>query len=339
MEICVIGFGYWGPNLVRNFSNIRDVNVKYIVELDDEKIKRANRIYPNIQTSKDYDAVLEEVDAVVIATPVSTHFLLAKKALLKKKHVLIEKPMTHSAKEAQELVGLADKNSLTLMVDHTFEYSAPVRKIKEIIENDELGKIYSISMSRLNLGLFQKDINVIWDLCPHDVSMLLYFLEKMPKNVNAVGKAHVQADIEDDCHVYLDFGKASASMHVSWLDPHKVRRVAIVGSKKMLVYDDVEPVNKISIYDKSVVKTKEGLPTPEYFSNLSEFQYSYKYGDIQIPKIEFVEPLSVMANHFVDCIKNQKTPISDGRSGLRVIKVIEAAQQSLKNHGAKVSLE
>ncbi len=332
INIGIIGFGYWGPNLVRNFSNVKEVRVKYIADLDEARLKAA----------KNYQDLFndQELHAVVVATPVSTHFEYASEALQAGKHVLLEKPMTRSVDEARKLIALAKEKKKTLMVDHTFEYCKPVEKIVDYIKRSELGEVFSISMSRLNLGLFQKDINVIGDLCPHDISILLHLLKQMPMSVNAVGMDHVQKGIEDDCHVFLKFGKnVTAAMHVSWLDPCKVRRIAVVGSKKMLLYDDVEPTDKIKLYDQGIVKTKNGLPVLQYYTTPEEFQLAYKYGDVVIPKLDFKEPLGVMANHFVSCIREGKTPLTDGISGLRVVKIIEAAQQSLKNNGAAVAID
>lgn len=341
IKIGIIGFGHWGPNLARNFSQTKEASVKYIVDLDDNRLKTAQQLYPNAALTKNYKEAIadKEVDAIVIATPVSTHFRFAFEALEQGKHVLIEKPITSSSEEARKLIEMASEKKRVLVVDHTFEYSSPVEKIKQYISSGEIGDVFSISMSRLNLGLFQKDINVIWDLCPHDISILLRLLEQMPISVNAVGTDHVQKGVEDDCHVFLNFANnITASMHVSWLDPCKVRRIVIVGSKKMILYDDVEPVDKIRLYDKGIIKTKDGLPVHEYYTTPEEFQLAYKHGDAIIPKLELKEPLAAMVQEFLTCIRENKTPKTDGISGLRVVKIIEAAQKSLKNNGVKVEI-
>ncbi len=342
INIGIIGFGYWGPNLVRNFAAVKDVRVTHIADLDDVRLATAKDIYPGCTTTKNYKDMLTDPDvhAVIVATPVTSHFRFASEALQHGKHVLIEKPMTHTVDEARKLIALAKEKGKVLMVDHTFEYCKPVEKIDGYIKGGELGEVFSISMSRLNLGLFQKDINVIWDLCPHDISILLHLLRQMPVSVNAVGMDHVQKGIEDDCHVFLRFGKnITASLHVSWLDPCKVRRIAIVGSKKMLLYDDVEPTDKIKLYDRGIVKSKDGLPVLQYYTTPEEFQLAYKYGDVVIPKVDLKEPLAVMANHFVSCIRDGKAPLTDGISGLRVVKILEAAQQSLKNNGVVIAID
>lgn len=342
VNVGIIGFGYWGPNLVRNFAAVKDVHVTHIADLNEARLVAARESYGTTFITKNYKDLLQDpqVHAVIIATPVSTHFRLASEALQAGKHVLIEKPMTRTVDEARKLIALAKEKGKVLMVDHTFEYCKPVEKINEYIQHGELGEVFSISMSRLNLGLFQKDINVIGDLCPHDISFLLHLLKQMPISVNAVGMDHVQKGIEDDCHVFLKFGKnITASIHVSWLDPCKVRRVAIVGSKKMLLYDDVEPTDKIKLYDKGIVKSKDGLPVLQYYTTPEEFQLAYKYGDVVIPKIDMKEPLFAMASHFISCIRDGKKPLTDGVSGLRVVKILEAAQQSLKSNGAAVPID
>ncbi|MBS3114676.1 Gfo/Idh/MocA family oxidoreductase [Candidatus Woesearchaeota archaeon] len=342
IKLGIIGCGYWGPNLVRNFNSINGVEIAYCADLDENRLSHVKSLYQKIEITRDYNSILEdeEVEAVVIATPVETHYKIASDALKANKHVLIEKPITNNSKDAIELIRLAEKNKEILMVDHTFEYSAPVRKIKEILKSNELGKILTIDMIRVNLGLFQEKINVIWDLAPHDVSMLLYYLEETPLTARAIGQSYIRDGIEDDARITLEFkDKIVANMHVSWLDPCKTRRTTIVGNKKMLVFDDVAQDEKIKIYDKGVTIQKNNIPKQPYYDTYEQWVLTYRTGDVYAPKIENKEPLSVMAAHFIDCIKNSKKPLTDGYSGLRVVKVIEAAQKSLKNDGIKVDVE
>jgi len=342
IKLGIIGCGYWGPNLVRNFNSINGVEIAYCADLDENRLSHVKSLYQKIEITRDYNSILEdeEVEAVVIATPVETHYKIASDALKANKHVLIEKPITNNSKDAIELIRLAEKNKEILMVDHTFEYSAPVRKIKEILKSNELGKILTIDMIRVNLGLFQEKINVIWDLAPHDVSMLLYYLEETPLTASAIGQSYIRDGIEDDARITLEFkDKIVANMHVSWLDPCKTRRTTIVGNKKMLVFDDVAQDEKIKIYDKGVTIQKNNIPKQPYYDTYEQWVLTYRTGDVYAPKIENKEPLSVMAAHFIDCIKNSKKPLTDGYSGLRVVKVIEAAQKSLKNDGIKVDVE
>jgi predicted dehydrogenase len=342
VNIGVIGCGYWGPNLVRNLNNVPGCNVKWCSDLRDDRLTHMKKLYLGINTTKKYMDIIDDkdVDAVAIATPVSTHFEIAKIALQNNKHVLIEKPLTENSNHAEELVGLAEKNKKVLMVDHTFEYTAAVNKIKDILKNNELGKIFTMDMIRVNLGLFQKDINVVWDLSPHDISILLFLMEKMPLSIKAEGMSYVLNDIHDDVHITLKFDNdIRVHMHVSWLDPLKIRKMTIVGNKKMLVYDDTEQKDKIKIFDKGVTLEKNDLPKDRYYDTWEEFNLVYREGEVKIPDLDSKEPLDVVCSHFIDCIENRKKPISDGTSGLRVVKAIEAIQESLKNQGKEVFLE
>ncbi len=342
MKLGIIGCGYWGPNLIRNFNNISGVEMTHCGDLDESRLNHIKGIYPKTIVTKDYREILskKDVDAIIVATPIDTHYKIAKDALNADKHVLVEKPITNSYEDATNLIKISEKNKKVLMVDHTFEYSSPVIKIKEIIEKDELGSIFTIDMIRVNLGLFQEKVNVIWDLAPHDISMLLYWLGDMPLSVRAIGKSYIREGIEDDAHINLMFkNKVMANMHVSWLDPCKIRRTTIVGNRKMLVFDDIMQEEKIKIYDKGVIIQKNNIPKQPYYDTYEQWALTYRSGDIHTPKIENKEPLSIMASHFIDCIRNKKKPLTDGYSGLRVVKVLEAAQQSLKNDGSKVVIE
>jgi len=291
-------------------------------------------LYPTIKTTTNIDEITDDslIDAVAIATPVYTHAQLGKKCLENKKHVLIEKPLASSSDECIQLIKTAEHNDKVLMVGHTFEYTAAVNKAKEIVESGELGDIYYISCVRVNLGLFQPDINVIWDLAPHDISIIFYILGNFPKTVNASGKAHFKENIEDVATVTLNFSNGTiAFLHNSWLDPDKIRKITIVGSKKMLVYDDISQNEKIKIFDK-------GVEAPPYYDSFAEFHFSYRYGDIYTPRLNEYEPLHRECEHFHDCIINGKTPRSSGYSGLRVVSILEAANNSLKNHGVQQAI-
>lgn len=331
----VVGCGYWGPNIVRNFNEIEDLKLKYCCDLDSVKLKNIQKKYPSVIITQDYNDLLNdpEIDIIAIVTSISSHFKLAKDALLSNKHVFVEKPLVYKSEEAKELIKLAKERNKVLMVGHTFEYSPAVHKLKEIVDGGELGRVYYIYSQRLNLGLFQKDVNVVWDLAPHDISIILYLLNKEVSSVSARGKSHVINGIEDVAFIDLKFKDDSiAHIHVSWLDPMKIRKIVIVGEKKMVVYDDVETLEKIRIYTKNVSKYDD-------YKDFGEFQLSYNYGDINIPKIDNKEPLKIELTHFLDCIEKNITPRSDGKSGLRVVKVLEAAQKSIKERGKEIFIE
>ena len=335
MKIAVIGCGYWGPNLVRNFVQSNMVQELICCDLDPKRLERMKTLYPSVEVLSDFKELLDrpDLDAVAIATPVKTHHPIAKAFLSHGKHVLVEKPFTHSYETAVELIKLAEEKKRILMVDHTFEYAAAVNKIKSIIENGELGKILYISCIRVNLGLFQPDINVVWDLAPHDISTILYIMGEIPITVNCQGKAHFHSEIEDVATTTLNFRNGViAFIHSSWLDPNKIRRTTIVGTRRMLVYDDIEPQEKIKIFDK-------GVEIPPYYDTFAEFQFSYRYGDIHSPKIEDYEPLKKESEHFLTCIQTGMCPLSDGYSGLRVVSILEAASKSLKQSGKSVNIQ
>jgi len=334
MNTAVIGLGYWGPNLVRNLYETQLCEQLYCCDLDEKKLVRIKNRYPSIIVEKDYKNVLQNdaIEAVVIATPVSTHFPLGWDSLNAGKHIFVEKPFTSTSKDAEKLIELADKKNLTVMVGHTFEYSPPVLKIKQIIESGDLGEVYYISASRVNLGLHQKDVSVIWDLAPHDFSILFYWFDEQPKRVSAMGKDYVQKDIPDVAFINLEFPSGCiAHVQVSWLSPSKLRRTTVIGSKKTLVYDDTENIEKVKIYDKGV-----NYKDPETFD---EYHLSYRSGDVISPYLETFEPLGVEMRHFVDCCTNHKTPKSDGRSGLRVVKTLEAAEKSMRNNSQVVEIK
>jgi len=335
LNIGVAGCGYWGPNLIRNFSQLPDCRVKQVCDTEEIRLKHMKKLYPSVDTTKVFEDLVKDkdMDAIVVATPVYLHHKLAKKSLLAGKHTFIEKPMATSSAECEELVNLAAKKKLTLMVGHTFIYSTPVQRIKQIVDSGDIGEIQYISSRRLNLGLFQKDINVTWDLAPHDISIILYFMGRPPVSINCQGKAHVNKNIEDVTNMSLNFDNGGfAIVHSSWLDPNKIREMIIVGSKKMIVYDDNEPLEKIKIYDKRV-------EAPPHYDTFAEFHYSYHYGDAYIPYLKQVEPLKMETQHFLDSIRHGKTPETSGLDGLRVVQILEAASRSLKNNGAMVAID
>lgn len=335
LNVGVAGCGYWGPNLIRNFSQLPNCRVKQVCDTEENRLTHMKKLYPSVTTTKEFDVLVKDkdIDAIVVATPVHLHHPLAKMSLLAGKHTFIEKPMAISSAECDELVTLAAKRKLTLMVGHTFIYSAPVRRIKEIVDSGDIGEIQYISSRRLNLGLFQKDINVTWDLAPHDISIILYLMGRPPVSINCQGKAHVNKEIEDVTNMSLIFENGGfAIIHSSWLDPNKVREMIIVGSKKMIVYNDNEPLEKIKIYDKRV-------DVPPHYDTFAEFHYSYHYGDAHIPYLKQVEPLKMETQHFLDCIRNGATPETSGLDGLRVVQILEASSRSLKSDGARVEID
>ncbi len=332
LKIGIIGFGYWGPNIVRNFSSLEGARVLSICDGNKDALNRASRAYPQIRVTSDYRDILlsKDIDAVAVITPVSTHFELTKKALENGKHVFVEKPFTASVAEAEQLIELAEKKKLTIMVDHTFIFTGAVRKIKKLIDEQALGDLYYYDSVRVNLGLFQHDINVIWDLAPHDFAVMDYLLVDKPFAVAASGKAHV-SDMEDTAYVTVHFNNnLIAHFNVNWLSPVKIRTTLIGGEKKMLVWNDLEPDEKIKIYDKGV----EVRSTEAKYNMLVH----YRSGDMHAPRIDQIEALKVETEYFVRCIRRHETPINDGLAGLRVVKMLEACNLSIKNNGRAVTL-
>jgi predicted dehydrogenase len=330
--IAVVGLGYWGPNWVRNLYQSQCASRIVGCDPAAARLEHIKGLYPSVEMSENLDEVLADPDinAVIVATPVVSHFDIARRCLEADKSVLVEKPLATSTKESAELIRLARAHNLTLMVGHTFEYSAPVLKIREIISSGELGEVFYISSVRANLGIFQRDINVVWDLATHDLSIIMMLLERMPTMVSCQGQGHYRSNVEDVAMVTLYFpNNVIAYVHVSWLDPNKIRRATIVGSRKMLVYDDTALQEKIRVYDKGVIMHP-------YYDTYGEFQLSYRYGDVHIPRIEEAEPLKVECEHFVECITRGVTPNTDGINGLRVVTVLEAASRSLRDGGRPV---
>ena len=333
IAIGVVGCGYWGPLLVRNFKGLPDCQVKAVCDMSQARLTHLATLYPDIEGMTDPQQFINGcgLDAVVIATPVQHHYSLAKASLLAGKHTFIEKPMASSSEQCEELIDIAERNGVVLMVDHTFLYSAPVRKIAEIVQAGDLGDIRYINSRRLNLGLFQKDINVAWDLAPHDISIILHILGEFPTAINCQGNAHVAPQVEDVTNISLSFPhKRFATIQSSWLEPRKIREMTIVGTRRMIVYDDVRTREKIRIYDVRVER-------PPHYDTFAEFQYSYHYGDSYIPHIQHEEPLKLACQHFIDCIETNSQPVTGGRQGLEMVRILEAASASLKMNGAPVT--
>jgi predicted dehydrogenase len=333
LRVAIIGYGYWGPNLLRNYMDMPGAWVSWVCDRRPEVLEKSQARYPAVPVTTDVDVVLDDpdVDAVVIATPISTHFPIARAALQAGKHVFVEKPMTADTAQACKLVDLAEDLRLTLMVGHTFVFSPPVRKVKEIIDSGALGDIYFVTTQRVNLGLHQKDVSVVWDLAPHDISILYYWLGEAAESVTTTGRGCIVKDIPDVAFMNLRFPSGVvAEIQASWLSPVKLRRTIVVGSQKMLVYDDTENVEKVKIFDHGV-----DFQEP---SDFGEFQLSYRTGDIVSPNVQGAEPLFLEAAHFVECAKTGKRPETDGWAGLRVVASLEAAQASLDAGGVGTRL-
>jgi predicted dehydrogenase len=332
--VAVIGCGYWGPNLIRNFATCKATRVVMICDRDRTRLDRVAPSYPQARPTETVDDVFQnlEVDAVAIATPVHTHTPLALAALKAGKHVLVEKPLAANTRDAERIVATAKELGLTLMVDHTYVYSPAVRRIKALLDSGDLGDIYYIDSVRINLGLFQNDINVLWDLAPHDLSIVDYLLGRLPRSLAATGVSHTSSGLEDVAYLSLDFGESlMATFHVNWLSPVKVRHTIIGGSKQSLVYNDLEPVEPIKIYDCGI-----------QLDQSTEARYGallgYRMGDIWSPNLPREEPLQNLVQHFADCIRTGKAPLTDGEAGLRIVRILEAAQHSIKAQGGRITL-
>jgi predicted dehydrogenase len=333
IAIGVIGCGYWGPNLIRAFAQIPSCKVVAAADLDAEQLEPIRRLYPALRlVTTSVDALLEsdDINALAIATPISTHYALAKEALRRGKHVLVEKPMTATARQSEQLIELAAQQKRVLMVDHTFVYSGAVRKIRELIQAGELGDVYYYDAVRINLGLFQRDLNVLWDLAPHDFSIMSHLIDKEPRSVSAVGSAPVRWDgwrQESIAYITVEYADGTlAHIHVNWLSPVKIRRILIGGSRKIVVYDHLDPDNQVKIFDKGVEATTD--------QERRRMLVQYRTGDMHAPKIDQTEALEVACRHFVDCVQTGGVPLTDGRAGLHVVRLLEAAQRSLERRGA-----
>lgn len=331
----VVGYGYWGPNLVRNLSEAPRARVRAISDLRPERLALASQRFPSIEVTSDYPRFLNDsrIDAIVIATPVSTHYELARQALQAGKHVLVEKPMAASSEQALRLIELARRHDRVLMVGHTFVYTSAVRRIHELVANGGLGQIYYYDSVRVNLGLFQHDVNVLWDLAVHDLSIMDYVLPDRPEAVSAVGVSHVSGEPENIAYLTLLFeGSLIAHIHVNWLAPVKVRRTLIGGSRKMIMYDDLEPSEKVKVYDKGITLTTD----PE---RIVQLLVGYRAGDMWAPQLDVVESLRTEVCHFIECIEAGREPLTGGESGLRVVRLLEAASRSMAQRGRLVELD
>lgn len=335
IKVGVIGCGYWGPNLVRNFIENHHTDLVYVCDLNRERIERIKLRYPHVRVTTSYRDLLadDSVHAVAVATPVFTHYKLVKEALEAGKHVLVEKPLTASSKEAERLIDRAAQRGLILFVDHTFIYTGAIAKIKEFLGSGELGHAYYFDSVRVNLGLFQHDVNVIWDLAPHDLSIMDHLIGERPVSVVATGASHTPRGMEDVAYVTVRFkGDLIAHFHVNWMSPVKIRRIIIGCSKKMVVFDDLDPAEKIKIYDKGI--TLSATDRKSVYQSMVQ----YRIGDMFAPAITNVEALRTEVEHFADCIMHNRRPLTDGEAGLRVVRILEAADRSLRKGGGKVLL-
>ena len=340
INVAMLGLGYWGPNLLRNLTSIEGVNLTGLCDAD---LKRAEtfrqRLCPDARVTDDHRSLADDpvIDAVVIATPIQTHYELASSLIAAGKHVFVEKPLARSSEECEALIDLAERHKRVLMVGHVFEYNFAVQKIKQYIDGGELGKLFYVYSQRVNLGRIQHDANALWSFAPHDVSILNYWFGQEPVRVAARGFSYLNSGIEDVVFVTLEYPNGvGAHLHLGWLDPRKVRLMTLVGSKKMLVYDDVSLDAKIQIYDKGISDLHAFIEAPESFA---EFQFQLRVGDLVIPSLQFGEPLHAECRHFIDCVENGRQPLTDGLSGLKVVKVLEAAERSLKHDGAFIELK
>lgn len=328
VKVAAVGCGYWGPNVIRNLSEVPGFDLHWICDADPDRLGPVAARYPGAQPTTRIDDVFNDpsVDAIYLATPVSTHFDLARRALTLDKHVLIEKPLATTIEQAEELADLAEARGLTLLVGHTFVFSPPVRRIKELIDSGLLGPIYYVETTRVNLGLFQKDVSVVWDLGPHDISILNYWLGEVPVYVAARGRSYLGEALEDVAFLTLEYPSGIlAQLQISWLAPSKLRRTSIVGRQKMIVYDDLEPVEKVKIFDRGV----DHQP-----ASFGEFQLTYRSGDILSPRLDTTEPLRLECEHFLECIRTGRTPDASPHSGVDVVRVIHAAERSMRCGGA-----
>jgi predicted dehydrogenase len=335
IRVGVIGHGYWGPNLVRNFMLAPGSVVTRVCDLREERLTPLQKVYPGLKTcTRATDMINDpQIDAVVIATPVSSHFELTLAALQAGKHVLVEKPLASTSDQARRLIDEAAARKLVLLVDHTFVYTDAVRKIRELIASGQLGQIYYYDAVRVNLGLFQHDVNVIWDLAIHDLSIMDYVLPEKPVSVSTTGISHIPGQPENVAYITLFFASLQiAHVHVNWLTPVKVRHTLIGGSEKMILYDDLEPSEKVKVYDKGIRVT----PRPE---DVYRMLVSYRLGDMSAPRLDNTEALQTEALHFIDCIETGRTPETDGLAGLRMVNMIEAAETSLRDRGRLVEIK
>lgn len=337
INVGVIGCGHWGPNFVRNFSQMKGVYVKYACDLSQHRLSHIRKLYPQTMTTQSYMRILrdKEIDAVVIATPARVHYTLAKEALSHSKHILVEKPIATDTKQAKELISIAKSRKRVLMVGHTFKFNPGINKLKWLIKTKKLGRIYYIHSRRTNLGPLRGDVNAMWDLAPHDISIISFLLDSQPIDVSVRGKKFLEHDLEDVAFMALTYPKdVFAHIHVSWLDPRKVREMTVVGNKKMAIFNDLDMKEPVRVYDKSVMKKR----FKQDYDSFEEFQMIVRNGKTYSPRVPLKEPLKIECGHFIECIKNNITPLTDGRDGLAVLRVMSALQKSLDENGALVRL-
>ena len=334
IRLGVIGVGYWGPNIIRNAVSNSKFQVVKCSDLRKPRMQFISSLYPTITTTVDYKEIIRdpEIDAVAVCTPVFSHFEIASAALKAGKHILIEKPMTSTAAQAEQLINLAEQKNLTILVDHTFLFTGAVSKIKEIVDSGDIGEIYYFDSVRVNLGLFQHDVNVVWDLAPHDISIMDYLINRPAESIVATGSDHVGNGLEDVAYVTVFYpDNIIAHIHVNWLSPVKIRQTQVSGTKKMIVWDDNSPSEKIKVYDKGI----EVIQTADQIYNTL---IQYRTGDMYCPKIPQTEALAVEMDHFAECVETGSKPISDGYSGLRVVQILESSEKSIKNRGKEIKL-
>ena len=335
LKIAIIGYGYWGPNLLRNFSLVDGCTVAAVVDRREERLKAVKKLYPAVDVYTSAEEVMKDpsIDAVVVATPVFSHYPLASEALSKGKHVLLEKPMTTSSADATELIELAQKKGLVLMVDHTFLYTGAVKKIKDIVDMGVIGRLQYFDSVRINLGLFNPEVNVVWDLAPHDISILLHINDEMPESVIATGISHTHNSIENIAYITLNYSSnLIAHFHCSWSSPVKIRKILIGGTNKMIMFDDVEPTEKLRVYDTSY------KVSPVSDEDKYNILVDYRLGDIFLPRVSQEEALSGVAKDFISAISKGTEPVSNWKNGLGVVKVLEAAEKSIKSRGREVKI-
>lgn len=334
IKVGVIGVGYWGPNIIRNLISSKKFEVLMCADLRKERLNYINSLYPTIQLTHDYKDIVKNknIDAVAICTPVYSHYEIAQAALQNGKHILIEKPMTSTTAQAEQLINIANQKKLVILVDHTFLFTGAVRKIKEIIDSGDIGDIYYFDSVRVNLGLFQHDVNVVWDLAPHDISIMDYIINRPAESIVATGSDHLGNGLEDVAYLTIFYpDRIIAHIHVNWLSPVKIRLTQISGSKQMIVWDDNSPSEKVKIYDK-------GIEVIQTADQVYHTLIQYRTGDMYCPKISQTEALAVEVDHFAECIQKGIRPISDGQCGWRVVQILESAEKSIKNHGKEIRL-
>ena len=335
INVGVIGYGYWGPNLVRNFMSNVNTNVSVVCDRDSSRLEKVKSLYPTIEVCINYKELInnQKIDAVIIATPVATHFELAMMALQSNKHVFIEKPITANSSDALKLIEEANKRKLVLLVDHTFVYTGAVKKMRKVINSPSFGVTQYYDSTRINLGLIQSDVNVLWDLAVHDLSIMAYVLNASPISVSATGYSHLSGRPENIAFMTLFFSSSLvAHINVSWLSPVKIRQTLIGGTKQMIVYNDLEATEKIKVYDKGITVTKTA-------DDIQKLLISYRTGDLWCPKVDESEALQVEVDHFVDCINSAAEPLTSGKNAFEIVRILEAANISIKEHGRPVDIE